>query len=196
MITFGDKIKQLREASGLPLRRIAAFLDIDQAILSKIEHGQRKAKREQVIRLAEFFHVKTDDLLIYWLSDKIAYELKDEKLATEAIQLAEEKIGYKRPAISDQKAIIEKIQNYLKKDKRVSKAWIFGSFARGEAGPQSDIDLMLEFIKDRSFSLTDFSDIKNNLEKILKRKVDLAEKGYIRPLAWLNIQNDLQLIYE
>lgn len=100
MDSFGDTIRKLREQNVLPLRTVAAFLDIDQAILSKIERGQRKPTREQVVKLAEYFNVKTDDLLVSWLSDKLVYEVQDEGLALKAIQMAEEKIKYKRKSKS------------------------------------------------------------------------------------------------
>jgi transcriptional regulator with XRE-family HTH domain len=57
MDTLGDIIRQQREEKGLPLRIVAGFLNIDQAILSKIERGQRKASKEQVLKLAEYFNV-------------------------------------------------------------------------------------------------------------------------------------------
>src|SRR5665647_1877021 len=94
MDSLGDTIRKLREDKGLPLRTIAAYLDIDQAILSKIERGQRKVSREQVVKLAEYFKVKENDLLIAWLSDKLVYELEDEEMALEALQVAEDKGKY------------------------------------------------------------------------------------------------------
>jgi len=94
MESLGETIRQLREEKELPLRTVAAYLDIDQAILSKMERGQRKASREQVVKLAKYYKIKTDDLLIAWLSDKVVYEVEDEKLALKALQVAEEKIKY------------------------------------------------------------------------------------------------------
>jgi HTH-type transcriptional regulator, competence development regulator len=94
METLGETIKKLREQEELPLRTVAAFLDTDQAILSKIERGQRKASREQVVKLAKYFKVKEDTLMVAWLSDKLVYELEDENLALKAMQVAEEKIKY------------------------------------------------------------------------------------------------------
>jgi transcriptional regulator with XRE-family HTH domain len=94
MDSFGNNIRKLREDKELPLRTVAAFLDIDQAILSKIERGQRKPTREQVVKLAEYFKVKENDLLIAWLSDKLVYEVEDEDIALKALQLAEEKVKY------------------------------------------------------------------------------------------------------
>lgn len=94
MHSFGDTIRKLREDNELPLRTVAAFLDIDQAILSKIERGQRRPTREQVVKLAEYFKVKENDLLIAWLSDKLVYEVENEDIALKALQVAEEKVKY------------------------------------------------------------------------------------------------------
>ena len=94
MDTLGDIIRQQREKKGLPLRIVAGFLNIDQAILSKIERGQRKASKEQVLKLAEYFSVDREQLLVAWLSDKIVYELTDEEFADKALKVAESKIEY------------------------------------------------------------------------------------------------------
>ena len=94
MDSLGDTIRKLREDKELPLRTVAAFLDIDQAILSKIERGQRKPTREQVVKLAAYFKVKENDLLVAWLSDKLVYEVEDEDMALKALQVAEERVAY------------------------------------------------------------------------------------------------------
>ncbi len=94
--TFGEKLRKLRDEQVLPLRKVAAIADIDAAILSKIERGQRKPTREQVVKLAEYFKVNEDDLLVAWLSDKLVYELADEQNALKALQVAEEKVKYIR----------------------------------------------------------------------------------------------------
>ena len=94
MDSLGDTIRKLREDKELPLRTVAAFLDIDQAILSKIERGQRKPTREQVVKLAKYFKVKENDLLVAWLSDKLVYEVEDEDMALKALQVAEERVKY------------------------------------------------------------------------------------------------------
>ena len=96
MDNLGETIRKLREEKELPLRTVAAFLDIDQAILSKIERGQRNANREQVVKLAEFFKVKENELLVSWLSDKLVYEVADEDVALKALHVAEEKVRYNK----------------------------------------------------------------------------------------------------
>jgi transcriptional regulator with XRE-family HTH domain len=94
MKNIGKILRELRESKQLPLRVIAAYLDIDPAIMSRIERGQRKASREQIVKLAEYFNVSEDELIIAWLSDKVAYELADEQNAIEALKVAEDKVKY------------------------------------------------------------------------------------------------------
>ena len=96
METVGQIIRAKRESLGLLLRQVASYLDIDQAILSKIERGQRNATREQVVKLAEYFKIKESDLLVSWLSDKLVYEVADEQVALKALQVAEEKVKYQK----------------------------------------------------------------------------------------------------
>jgi len=95
MDSFGDMIRKLREERDLPLRTVAAYLDIDQAILSKVERNHRRLAREYVVMLAAYFKVKENDLLVAWLSDNLVYEVEDEDLALKAMIVAEEKIKYK-----------------------------------------------------------------------------------------------------
>lgn len=95
MDSFGEKIRSLREGLNLPLRKVSAFLDIDQAILSKIERGQRTAQREQVVKLALYFHASKNDLLTAWLADKLLKEIENEEMALIAIQQAELKLKNK-----------------------------------------------------------------------------------------------------
>jgi predicted nucleotidyltransferase len=184
MDKLGDTIRKLREDKELPLRTVAAYLDIDQAILSKMERGQRKLLREHVVKLAAYFRVKEDDLLIAWLSDKLVHEVEDEKIA------------YKTYKKTDRKAIIRKIKNYLVKDGRVSKAWLFGCFARGEDDYKSDIDMMIEVPQDLKFSLFDLADIQYCLEKSIDKKVDLVMSEGVKPHVMNRIRPDLTIVYE
>lgn len=73
---------------------VASYLEMDQAILSKIERGQRKPSRENILKLAKYFKVNENDLLIAWLSDKVVYEVEDEDMALKALQVAEERLKY------------------------------------------------------------------------------------------------------
>lgn len=96
MDSFGPMIRKLREDRALPLRTVSAFLEIDQAILSKIERGQRQANRALVVKLAEYFKVSPSELLVFWLADKLVYTLDHEEEALNALKVAEEKVRYNR----------------------------------------------------------------------------------------------------
>ena len=92
---FGNRIKELRDEQGILQRQLAALLEIDTPMFSKIERGDRKAKREQVIKLAEYFHQDEKEMLTLWLADKFINAVKDvqdRELCVDAITLAQEKI--------------------------------------------------------------------------------------------------------
>lgn len=95
MLSIGEQIRNLRLGKGLPLRKVAAELDLDQSILSKIERGERKASKEQIIRIAKIFGVDERELLISFFSDKILYDLINEEVAPEVLRVAEMKIAYR-----------------------------------------------------------------------------------------------------
>lgn len=92
---FGDKIKELRQEKNLLQKHVANKLDIDTPMLSKIERGERKPRKEQVKTLAEILSVKKDDLISLWLADKVYEVLKNEKTALQAISVAEKEIRIK-----------------------------------------------------------------------------------------------------
>jgi len=91
---IGEKLRHIREEKELPLRKVAALLDIDVAILSKMERGERRITKEVVLKLADIYNYNADELMVSFLSDKILYEIQDEDLGIEALKVAEEKAKY------------------------------------------------------------------------------------------------------
>jgi len=201
MESFCEIIRKQREEKGLPLRVVAAYLDIDQAILSKIETGNRKASREQVIKLAEYYKLDPQKLLVSWLADKIIYEAGEDDTALQAIKMAEEVVIYKTWSRQNnregRRALRRKIARCLQKSSpAVSKAWLFGSFARGDDSPQSDIDLLIDVFPDSQFTLLDIAGIQYDLQLEIDRKVDVVMLNGIRPEVKERIKKDMELIYE
>ena len=94
MIRIGKKIRELREKNNLLLRDLAAVLKIDVALLSKIERGERQATRKQIITIASYFNINQNEFLSQWLGEKIAFEIRDEDVASEALKVAEQEIKY------------------------------------------------------------------------------------------------------
>jgi transcriptional regulator with XRE-family HTH domain len=96
MSTLGLKLRELREQAGFSLRKAAVAIDIDVAILSKMERGERKFSKELVLKLAELYNVNSDKLIIDFLSEKVLYELEDEEFGLEALKVAEKQLEYKK----------------------------------------------------------------------------------------------------
>jgi len=94
--SVGQIIRELREKKGLLVRQVAALLEVDPSLLSKIERGYKKPTKDQVKLLAKILEVKENDLLIPYLSDRIVYQVYDEEAAIEAMKVAERKIKYLR----------------------------------------------------------------------------------------------------
>ncbi len=83
---FGEHIRELRESKELLQRQLAASLEIDTPMFSKIERGDRRAKREQVLILAELLDADVNELLKAWLADQVHDLVKDEEVAAAALQ--------------------------------------------------------------------------------------------------------------
>lgn len=196
MENIGQLIRRLREEKGEPLRKVAAFLDIDQAILSKIERGQRKSNKKQIEKLAKYFGADKKKMLVAWLSDKILYEIIDEELGEEALKAAEEKIRYLRMPKLSMTILKNAVAKELRKYPVIEQAWLFGSFARGEENYKSDVDLMIDVPGKNSFSMFDAFQIQEDLQNIFKRKFDIVMAGALKPFAWETVKNDLKLIYD
>ncbi|MDE5572022.1 MAG: nucleotidyltransferase domain-containing protein [Prevotella sp.] len=90
--------------------------------------------------------------------------------------------------------IQQTIADYFK-TQPVLKAWLFGSFARGEETPQSDVDIIVLLDRSKPVGLKFFG-MWSDLEKLLNRSVDLVEEGELLPFAAESANRDKRLIYE
>lgn len=95
--------------------------------------------------------------------------------------------------IERHKELYEKVISILRKH-GIKKILVFGSYARGEATPKSDLDLIVEFPK--GTSLLDHIRIENDLIEKLKIKVDLISKNGISPYLKDDIMKEAIVIFE
>ena len=93
------------------------------------------------------------------------------------------------------KRMLSIIQNYFT-TQPVVKAWIFGSFARGEADEKSDIDNLVTLDKSAHLGLMGFAAMSVDLESMLNRTVDIVEDDYVKSFARESVDADKLLIYE
>ena len=91
-ILFGKKIRELRDDQGVLQRQLAALLEIDTPMFSKIERDDRQTKREHGIKLAKYLHQDEKEMLTLWLADKVLDAVGDDELSNDAITAAQEQI--------------------------------------------------------------------------------------------------------
>ncbi|MDD4972137.1 MAG: helix-turn-helix transcriptional regulator [Paludibacter sp.] len=94
---FANKIRQLRMDRKLLQRHLSAALEIDTPMYSKIERGDRPAKRTQVIAIAKLLSTNENELLTLWLADQLIEVVENEKkIADKALDIAKENINKKK----------------------------------------------------------------------------------------------------
>jgi predicted nucleotidyltransferase len=91
--------------------------------------------------------------------------------------------------------IINKLQTFFP-TYPIEKAWVFGSYARGEETRKSDMDIMVRFDKNATITLIDYAGIMIDLENLLHKKVDLVSEGTLYDFAKESVEQDKVLVYE
>lgn len=87
------------------------------------------------------------------------------------------------------------IRTYLS-TQPVIKAWLFGSYSRGEENPDSDVDILVQYKPESKISLFGISRIMVELSELLNKKVDLVEYDCLLPFAKPSADRDKILIFE
>jgi transcriptional regulator with XRE-family HTH domain len=88
MKTLGQELRKIRENKSILLRQVASYLEIDTAMISKIERGERNLNRNQVIKLAEFYSASQEEFLTLWVCDKVLHTVENEPFALNGIKKA------------------------------------------------------------------------------------------------------------
>lgn len=94
--SFGEYIRKCREDKKLPLRKVAAHLDIDLSTLSKVERGERPALHVYVKPLADILELDLKDIQAKFIADKIAKDFGGMEHLTEGLKAAEQQIKKKK----------------------------------------------------------------------------------------------------
>lgn len=89
----------------------------------------------------------------------------------------------------------QQIAEYFK-TQPVVKAWLFGSWSRGDQRPWSDVNILVQYDRSHPIGLLKIAGMKVDLEDLLNREVDLVEEGTLRPWAVESVNRDKKLIYE
>ena len=165
----------LAEADGLRVPSLEKSL-IDDLCRAR---GEQKAARFEFQKALDVYPVNLNRLHRY----------AARRGATEELSFCLSAINAERAAM------FSRIQRYFS-GIPVARAWVFGSFARGEETEASDLDLLVDYLPESQVSLLDIIRQRLDLEKIAGRAVDLVENGNLRPFAAESAERDKYLIYE
>lgn len=91
---FGNKLRDLREKKGLVLRQVAAALEVDTATMSKIERGDRQARKDQIQLLADILGADVTELYTLWMASKVYEIIEGEDKAIDVLRVAEAEVKY------------------------------------------------------------------------------------------------------
>ena len=95
MNSVGSKIRENRKSKNLLLRQLVAILDIDVAILSKIERGERIPTKEQLTKIASVLEIDVKVLIQNQLAEKILIELSDNINPNEVMKIVQKELKRK-----------------------------------------------------------------------------------------------------
>lgn len=92
--------------------------------------------------------------------------------------------------------MLEKIRSFFA-SQPVNRAWVFGSYSRGEQTPDSDVDILVDFDREHAtIGLFEYVRMINQLRILTGKEIDLVENGSLLPFADESVQKDKLLIYE
>jgi predicted nucleotidyltransferase len=190
------QIRQARKSKKMTLQVASGILKIDVAILSKMERGLRPISENQLKAICDLYQIDLLQLQKAIKAEEIVQLLKgyNHQEELEILKLAEKQLLYlptKKLKIQDVK---HPLRTIFKKFQSIQKAWIFGSFARGDNNESSDIDIVIE--ADHGFSYFQLADVQYQAEEKLKIKIDIGFKNVMKPEIMQQIHDDLILIYE
>lgn len=91
--------------------------------------------------------------------------------------------------------IVNKLREFFKLQP-IEKAWVFGSYSRGEETHESDIDILVRFDSNANITLLKYASMVTFLRKVLHKDIDLVEEGQLKDFAKESAERDKILIYE
>ncbi|MDY0344099.1 MAG: helix-turn-helix transcriptional regulator [Lentimicrobium sp.] len=101
-LTIGTLFRQKREEKGLLVRQVAAVIEVDQAIISRIENNDRLPTKEQLLKLSGLYGLNQREILSVWLAEKIVKEYGDEPYAPKAFEQAYHQILFNKGRIKNE----------------------------------------------------------------------------------------------
>ncbi len=116
--SLGVIFRSKREDKGLLIRQVAAVTEMDQALVSRIENGDRLPTKEQLYKLAGLYDLDLKETYSAWLAEKMVRDYGDEPLAPEAFRDAHEQVILKHSSFAELKADYDPFSEDISKSKQ------------------------------------------------------------------------------
>ena len=92
MDLLGSFLRKLRKEKDLPIRKVAAEIDVDQSTWGKYERGERIPPKEVLPNIAAYYGIDEKELRRNWLSERVLEPIKDEVEPEEILEIAKDKL--------------------------------------------------------------------------------------------------------
>jgi predicted nucleotidyltransferase len=194
MKSVAESLREVRKQGKLTLQEVSGKTRIDVGILSKIERGVRPISMEQLETLATLYKLNFTELKKNLTAEQIVAFVVYQSSPDEILKIAEQKLAYATKAITPLSKIVRELKAVFKKFPQIQKAWIFGSYARGEMTLKSDIDVVITVGK--GFTYFQLADVQYQAENKLGIKVDIGFKRSLDKTVSKHAEKDMKLIYE
>ena len=195
MENFGTLVRRLREDKQLPLREVSAALGIDQAIISKLERGQRRATPEQVQKLAAYYQADPVELMNHWLSDRIAGLLQNHEQALQALEMARHKVLQQAGERYDRESVFHQVYNIFRRSNH-RRVWVFGDYANGTNIMSRHLHVLVEPGGPEGLGPQQQQSLRQRLQQATRLKVSLHTREAGTPLPMQVSENQLILIWQ
>ena len=185
-INTGKILKTLRKMSGLSQRELSLGLGTSRHVISRVETNRTSPSAEfigQMVKYMGFDEAMYESLLATERHIDLASRIEGEDDSPSPTE-----------KIHPTRYVIERLQTYFPATK-VSKAYLFGSYAREQQNNESDIDVLIELDENQKPTIFDLIDIKDGLESLLEKAVDVVQQGSEYAHVRESIDRDKILIY-
>jgi predicted nucleotidyltransferase len=194
MKSVAETLRQSRKTEKLTLQQVSSAVKIDVGILSKIERDLRPISMEQLELLCKLYKLHFVEQKKNLTAEQIVAFVAYESSPDEILKIAEQKLAYATKTIKPLSKIVRELKAVFKKFPQIQKAWIFGSYARGEMTSKSDVDVVITVGK--GFTYFQLADVQYQAENKLGIKVDIGFKKSLDKTVSKNAEKDMKLIYE
>jgi HTH-type transcriptional regulator, competence development regulator len=193
--SFGQLIRDQREAKGYPLRKVAAALEIDQAILCKIELGQRNANESYIKPLSALLDIDENQLLVSLQVEQILQVVHFDTIGLAALELVAAEVKAFIHKSAHREYQLDKMRAVFRNFQRVTKAF---AYDLGDPHTEPYDRKLLRFAVEIDHKYTgvySLSELQRSLQSTLNKPTNVEYLETLHPETLSQLRPVMELIY-